>query len=258
MSAVVRAHKRSAFSEDLLQQAVILQNVLDHVGPGHWCFVAEVSSLWRDLYRRVASRETQSNDPYSTKTIMCVPQMTTFSAVFASPSRVRCAHARGLSYTGEIHQRTAGMYADTATLQAARELGVPYTHAVMVGAARSNALAVVQFLRAEGCPWSSFVFGIAVRRRDIPVLAFLIREKCPSGARHVLSTGACVPPAALNADNSEFRARAPQVGATYSQLNADFFEYDANLMLLSEFQANNNMMMLGLADQFGDDDFEFW
>jgi hypothetical protein len=29
-------------------------------------------------------------------------------------------------------------------------------------------------------------------------------------------------------------------------------------MLLSEFQANNNMMMIGLADQFGDDHFEFW
>jgi hypothetical protein len=230
MSAVViaRPHKRSAFSEDLLQQAVILQNVLDHVGPGHWCFVAEVSSLWRDLYRRVTSRDTQSNDPYSTKTIMCVPQMTTFrlfSAVFASPSRVRCAHARGLSYTGEIHQRTAGMYADTATLRAARELGVPYTHAVMVGAARSNALNVVQFLRAAGCPWSSLMFSIAARRGDAAICAFLITEKCPSAAPHVLGTGERVPSRYLQADYSEYRATTAHFDTDYNQLGADHFEF---------------------------------
>eukprot|EP00953_Heterococcus_sp_UTEX-ZZ885_P006561 4007-Heterococcus_DN1.PRE.5 len=40
-----RGQKRSAEdSKYPLQQAGILQRVLDH-GPGHWCFVAEVSSL---------------------------------------------------------------------------------------------------------------------------------------------------------------------------------------------------------------------
>eukprot|EP00953_Heterococcus_sp_UTEX-ZZ885_P006630 4048-Heterococcus_DN1.PRE.1 len=55
-----RAQKRSV-KESLnpLQHAGILQRVLDYVGPGHWCFVAEVSKLWRELYLRVAARELQ-------------------------------------------------------------------------------------------------------------------------------------------------------------------------------------------------------
>jgi hypothetical protein len=175
-----RAHKRKKFdSRSPLQQADILQHVLDYVGPGHWCFVAEVSSLWRDIYKRVPARKAQAIDPYKIKTITCVPQMTTFSSVFASPSRVRRAQARGLHYTTEIHQRTAGMCADVATLKAAHELGMLYTHAVMVGAARSNSLTVAHFLRAEGCPWSSYVYTIAAERKHTEKCAFLQAEHCP-------------------------------------------------------------------------------
>jgi hypothetical protein len=48
------ASKRSAAdSSNPLQQPGILQHVLDYVGPGHWCFIAEVSSFWRDLYINV-------------------------------------------------------------------------------------------------------------------------------------------------------------------------------------------------------------
>jgi hypothetical protein len=62
--------------------------------------------------------------------------MTLLSAVFASPSRVRLAHARKFRCTTERYQcdAAAGMYADVATLKAARELGImQYTPAVMVG-----------------------------------------------------------------------------------------------------------------------------
>jgi hypothetical protein len=49
--AAVKAQKLSAAdSSNPLQRADTLQHVLAYVGPGHWCFVAEVSSLWRDVY----------------------------------------------------------------------------------------------------------------------------------------------------------------------------------------------------------------
>jgi hypothetical protein len=152
----INAQKRStADRTNPLQQVGVLQRVLDYVGPGHWCFVAEVSSLWRDLNRNVASREIQVFDSYSclTKTITCLPQMTSFSAVLASPSRVRLhTHTRRLPYRRTAYERAAGMCADIATLQAARELSMLYLRHVMAGAARCNQLAVVQFLRAQGCP----------------------------------------------------------------------------------------------------------
>jgi hypothetical protein len=70
------SQKRStANSSNPLEQAGILQHVLDYVGPGHWCFVAEVSSLWGELYKRVASTETQLVQLFKKKTIICVPKM---------------------------------------------------------------------------------------------------------------------------------------------------------------------------------------
>jgi hypothetical protein len=44
--AVARVQKRSATdSSSPLQETGILEHVFDYVGPGHWCFVAEVSSI---------------------------------------------------------------------------------------------------------------------------------------------------------------------------------------------------------------------
>jgi hypothetical protein len=51
--------RSTAESRNPLQQSDILLLVLDYVGPGSLvqCFVAEVSSLWRYVYKKVASRE---------------------------------------------------------------------------------------------------------------------------------------------------------------------------------------------------------
>eukprot|EP00953_Heterococcus_sp_UTEX-ZZ885_P006557 4007-Heterococcus_DN1.PRE.1 len=64
-----------------LQQAGILQHVLDYVGPGHWCFVAEVSSLWRDVCASDTRRELPLPQQYYARSVAYVPQMTVFSAV---------------------------------------------------------------------------------------------------------------------------------------------------------------------------------
>jgi hypothetical protein len=156
-----RKQKRSAAadSRNPLQQADILQRVLDYVGPGHWCFVAEVCRVWKVLYKKVASRDQQviSLLP-KTKTITCAPEMTLFSAVFATPLPVRNAQADRLCCTTTSYLYAAGAYADIVALKAAHKLGMQYTHEVMHGAARCNEPAVVQFLRTKGCPWNAAVF----------------------------------------------------------------------------------------------------
>jgi hypothetical protein len=176
----IRPQKRSAAdSRNPLEQTGILQRVLDYVGPGHWLFVTEVNFLWRLMYKKVASREVQVNNPFVRGRITCIPQMTTFTAVFASSSRVRLAHARELRYRTAVCHHSAGMYGDVATLEAAHELGMQYTQAAMDGAARCNQLAVMQFLRAQGCPWGLRTFNLAAKRGNIDMCAYLFAEQCP-------------------------------------------------------------------------------
>jgi hypothetical protein len=176
-----RAQKRSATDvSNPLHQPGILQRVLDYVGAAHWCFVAEVSSLWRVLYFRVACTETHlvgcNYVPYS-------PQTTKFSAVFASPSRVRHAAALGLHCTTAAYERAAGKYADIATLITAHELGMPYSDRAMLEAADFNDLAVVQFLRAQGCALNTSMFTAAAARGDTAMCAYLHAEQCPWNTR---------------------------------------------------------------------------
>jgi hypothetical protein len=175
-----RAQKDSAAdSSNPLQQAGILQRVLDYVGPGHWCFLAEVSSLWRNLYTRVASRELQGM--YSNNKVICCSQMTLCSAVFASPSRLRHAHAHKLRVSCKtiVYEHAAGAYADISTLQAARKLGMRYTEAAMFGAVRCNEVAVVQFLHAQGCTLSISLSNVAATRGYIAMCSYLHAENCP-------------------------------------------------------------------------------
>jgi hypothetical protein len=175
-----RAQKRSAADiRNPLHQSGILQRVLDYVGPGHWCFVAEVSSLWRDLTNKVTNMFVDDQVVGSTCRVNCYPTTTMFSAVFASPSRLRYAQARELHCTTSRYQHAAGMYADVATLEAAHALGMPYTYSTIVGAARLNTLDVVQFLHAQGCPWGYKVYSAAARRGHTALCAHLHAEQCP-------------------------------------------------------------------------------
>jgi hypothetical protein len=173
-----RAHKRSAAdSSTPLHEAGTLKRVLDYVGGGRWCFMAEVNSLWRDVYMKVAGKEIQMIGLHTRMT--CIPQTTVFSSVFESPYRVRLAHAHELACTTTRYERATGMHADVYALGAAHELGMQYTRAVMLGAARCNELAVVQFLRAHGCALDTEVFDIAAARGHIYMCAYLHAENCP-------------------------------------------------------------------------------
>jgi hypothetical protein len=186
MSSKAQKHS-TADNRNPLQQTDTLQRVLDYVGPGHWRFVAEVNSLWRGLYTRVASREMPLIG--SRRKVTYAPQMTLFSAVFASPSRVMLAQPHGLDCTTAKYQRAAGMYADIATLEAAHELGMPYTTGVMEGAARCNELAVVQFLRAQGCSLDHQVFEGAAAGGRIAMCTYLLAEHCAWNQRACAAAG---------------------------------------------------------------------
>jgi hypothetical protein len=133
--------------------------------------------------------------------------------VFASPSRLRWAHDCGRQYStddGVYHklQCCAGKVADIETLQAAHELDLPYTEAVMRGAAESCSLQKLQWLHLEQhCAlaadstalaagagdmqtlrWlqqrgyalnESTSFKAASRANNLEVLQFLLDEGCP-------------------------------------------------------------------------------
>jgi hypothetical protein len=147
------AQKRSATARsDPLNEAGIVQRVLLSYVPRQWLFLAAVSSLWRSVYARTAATTMQTAGMQK-RTFCCLQQMTLYSSVFGSLSRVQYAHAIGVDLSAASFQLAARKYGTTASLVAARELGMTYSLAVVKGVADCNTLAVMQFLHAQGCPW---------------------------------------------------------------------------------------------------------
>jgi hypothetical protein len=177
-----RAQKRSAAdSSNPLHQAGILHRVLSYVGPGYWLFISEVSSLWRELYVKLAnlSVDTVWFRAFCKSKRTCTAHMTLYSSVFASPSRVRHAYDCGLDCTSEPCQFAAGRSADVTTLAAAHELGMAYTKRCTTGTAWHNRLTVLQYLRAAGCPWSTDLPDAAARSGGVEVLRWACENGCP-------------------------------------------------------------------------------
>jgi hypothetical protein len=191
-----------------LHQPGILHEVLSYVGPGHWLFLAKVSSLWRDMYLKVNSAVmSKAYSFYSDPCFTCTPKMTLYSAVFASPAAVQHAHACGLKSRGGRYEFAAGLYADTATLSAAHELGMPHTAAIPNGAALAGAASklhwlctvqqhelnhnvavfaalggnveVFELLQQQGCAFSAKLCSSAASFNRLPVLQYLRSQDCP-------------------------------------------------------------------------------
>jgi hypothetical protein len=180
---LTRAQKRClAESSNLLHHRGILQHILSYVGPGHWFFLSTVSSLWQDLYASLVSKVMQKSDVFGVQTAIadftCLPQMTLYSSVFASASRMRLAHEYGVDCSSDIFTRAAGRYGTVPIVVLARELGMEYTRATIVGAAEGNQLPVLQFLHAEGCPWDARVTVAAARRGDLDILRWTRAHGC--------------------------------------------------------------------------------
>jgi hypothetical protein len=194
----------ASITSNPLQEVGILQRVLSYVGPGHWFFLSTVSSLWRELYSRVADAkilmlyfphilvEEDYFPPESRYGVYedCRPQMTLYSTVFASPSRVRLAHSCGLDVSTASFEHAAGRHADVATLATAHELGMQYSEETMRGAAQCNMLPVIQYLHAQGCPWDSLVTYIAASNNDFQMLRWAHEHGCPVNNRYIMRAAA--------------------------------------------------------------------
>jgi Ankyrin repeats (3 copies) len=164
----------------------ILQNVLIFVGPGHCLFVALISRLWRDTYNNLGSQQLKVASGRREQMITCDPQMTLYSSVFASPSRVKLAKKHWLDCNSEAFQLAAGKHADITTLATAheigRQMGMPYTVTTMLGAAQNNKLAEVKFLRSQGCPWSSQHLDAAASSGHFELVRWCYEHGCPWSA----------------------------------------------------------------------------
>jgi hypothetical protein len=163
-----------------------------------------VNKLWKDLYervehRRVLSQFTTRYDPFT-----CVPQMTLFSSVFASASRLRLAHSSGYGCLQHRLDREyrAGWIADKATMMMAHELGLmKYTSDTLTGAVRAGDLAKAMWLHTEqlcelNCPRACDEAAMA---GSIEVLKWLkqlgvdpIEDTCDAACRERLHACAAI------------------------------------------------------------------
>jgi hypothetical protein len=178
-------------TRELLYEPAVLQRVLSYAGLGHWFFIAAVSSLWRDLYSRLRPRMLQVYAPSGYKEeIICVAQMTLYSSVLQSASRVRLAHAHGLKFTKSF-ELAAGGYGTVEAVMAARELGLLLSSATAQGAAGCSNMSVLQFLRARDvCAWDSTAARAAARRGNLKVLQWLMEHGCHWNNGSILSEAA--------------------------------------------------------------------
>jgi hypothetical protein len=111
-----------------LHQVGILRHVLSYVGPGHWFFLSTVSSLWRELYAGSADRRMQRRRlTYAmyihSEDFTCVPQMTLYSSVVASPSRVRFASQNDVDCSTRGFQYIAGRHGYSSSVGGSTSAG---------------------------------------------------------------------------------------------------------------------------------------
>jgi hypothetical protein len=143
--------------------------------------------LWRVVYASLAARELKT---FWRTGFSCVPKMTLFSSVFASPSGVRLAHENGARFSSGSCQYGAGKHGTVASLAAAYELGLERTVATVHGAAEYNELPMLQFLHAQKCPWDASIAAVLARRGKLELLRWVIEQGCPFDKYAILTSAA--------------------------------------------------------------------
>jgi hypothetical protein len=208
----------TAEKSNLLLDPSVLQKVFSYVGLGHHLYVTPVSKWWKAMYSTLEKQQLTAYDEDKNRKIfiIAVPQMTFYSSVFTSPSRVQLAIECGLDWPSPKLQRAAGKHADVATLTAAAQMGVQYgrfTAVAMATAGRCNKLAEVQFLYRQGCLWASELLDEGARSGQFD----LVRWCCEHGCRwHDAARAPCY---AAESGNVELMAWVLQLAD--SQLSVD-------------------------------------
>jgi hypothetical protein len=178
---ITEEQKRKAAnnSNPLYNAAGVLETVLSYVGPGHCLFVAPGSKWWKEMYFGVDRHQlTVDAGGSREKDITCVSQMTLYSSVFTSPSRVMHAYQNGVDCTSERYQRAASEYADVVLLAKAHWLGMEYTATTMAAAAHRNKVAVVHYLNSEGCAWAPLLLMKALSSGYFELVHWCYKHGC--------------------------------------------------------------------------------
>ena len=104
-----------AAMEEVLSDAGILQHIFSYE-VGSWLFISPVCKLWKHWYEQLDPAPLQV--PYPHADI----RLTTYGAVFRSPSRLKLACECGLQafFASDLLQQKAGLRCDVLTLLAAQ------------------------------------------------------------------------------------------------------------------------------------------
>jgi hypothetical protein len=76
--------------QEALTNAGILQIIFSYEGPGSWLFIPLVCKLWKQCYEQLDPTPLHRSYPQSTI------RLTTYGAVFGSPSRLTAAQSWSL------------------------------------------------------------------------------------------------------------------------------------------------------------------
>jgi Ankyrin repeats (3 copies) len=161
-----------------LTDTSILKQVFTFV-PGCWLLLGGVCREWKAVYAGIADLQVRACKLYnSTELVTCGAKTTLFSAAVASPAIARLACESGLQICTDVRmQVVAGGHADTQTLTALRELGMPLRDGVVLAAAQSGRLNILQYLLIEQhCPRHNYLSYYAARSGSISMLNWLEDE----------------------------------------------------------------------------------
>jgi hypothetical protein len=162
-------------------QRINLHLILQYVGANDWFYMAGVSSLWQQVYKRICEEHAKQQKRWVLKggkrcSVRPVEAARThFTKAFASLSRLQLACAVG----AELHilkclPQQAGMYADKQTLLYARAQGLPWGPKLTQSLADGGRLEVLQWAIANQCYWyKKGIVTSALQRADLPMLQWL-------------------------------------------------------------------------------------
>jgi hypothetical protein len=158
-----------------LREASILQQELS-ILPGNRLCLGGVCREWEALCAGIADQQVRTfRLDCNSKLVTFGSNSTLYSAAVAPPATARLAHSCGLAISkNEQLQVIAGAYADTLTLAALRELGMPLSERVVNAAAQSGRLGILQHLLLDRrCPVPSELSYYAARSGSVNMLRWL-------------------------------------------------------------------------------------
>jgi hypothetical protein len=136
-------------STNPLAERGILQHVLGYVGPGHWLFEALLSRGWHQAYVQVPECHLIGFSLVSPRIpVVCVPQMTLYSAALASAARLALAQKAGLDLSSRALQLAAGKWGSKAIISSLVQPGMSW-YGMLIGALQSRSLDILQWLVEE-------------------------------------------------------------------------------------------------------------